>query len=390
MTNFLAKIFIRDYDNLNDPLVRSKYGTLSSTVGIIMNIILATFKMIAGLLSGSVAIMADSVNNFSDAGSSAVSFISFKIASKPADKDHPFGHARIEYVASLIVAFLILHVGLDLFFESGSKIFGIVPMESVKVEAVTIIILSASIILKLLLAILNFGIAKKIDSSVVKATAVDSISDSISTFAVLICSIIIYYTDALIIDALAGIGVSILIIIAGFNIFRETKNSILGEAPVEETVNSIKEIVKEYPGIIDIHDMIVHNYGPNHYIASFHAEVNGEENIFELHDMIDNVEKRIGEVLGIQCTIHMDPIAVNDERLIPLKNIVLEAVKSTDEGIGIHDFRAVIGNTHTNLIFDIALPFDSKLSPTEATETIKKNVSKTDEKLFCVISVDRI
>ena len=389
MIDFLSKIFIKDYKNTSDPTVRSKYGTFSGIVGIFANIILAALKMLLGFFSGSVAIMADGINNLSDAGSSGISFISFKIASKPADRDHPFGHARIEYVASLIVSFLILKIGLDLLADSGSVILGIEEITPVTVETITFIILAASIALKLLLGLFNLGIAKKIDSSVIKATAMDSFSDCISTLAVLVCSVIVKLTGAVIIDSIVGLCVSILIIVAGLKILLETKNSILGEAPVEETVKEIERIVSEYPEVIGIHDMMVHDYGPNRSIASFHAEVNGEDDIYMLHDTIDNIEKRIEHDMGIRCTIHLDPIAVNDERVNHLKALASEAIKLTDPKITMHDFRAVIGTTHTNVIFDIVLPYESKLSPDEVCKKIQENISTLEENLYCVITVDR-
>ncbi len=389
MSELLIRMFVKNYKDTNSSTVREKYGTFSSIVGITVNFILAGIKLLAGFLSGSVAVIADAVNNLSDAGSSGVTFISFKIASKPADRDHPFGHARIEYVASLIVSFLILHVGLDLLLDSGSTILGFSESTPIEVSLVTIIILSASILMKLWLGMFYRKIAKRIDSSVVKAASADSFMDSISTFAVLVCSVVVWMTDMIILDAIVGLFVSILILVAGIKILIETKNSILGEAPIESTVKSIENIVSEYPEILGIHDMLVHNYGPNHYIASFHAEVNGEDNIYELHDIIDNIEKRIGGELGIQCTIHLDPISFGDEATNELREIALKAAKSIDENITIHDFRAVIGTTHTNLIFDIVLPFENKIQPKEIITSIEKEVQKTNANYYCVITVDR-
>ena len=357
MTKLLIKLFVKDYENLQNQSVRTKYGTFSSVVGMIVNFILAAIKLIAGILSGSLAIIADAINNLSDAGSSGISFISFKIASKPADRDHPFGHARIEYVASLIVSFIILTVGLDLLKESGVGILGLGDEEELSVTTLTFVILSISVFLKLWLGFFYRTIAKKIDSSVVRAAGTDCFSDCISTGAVIVSSAIISITDLKVIDSVVGLAVSVLILIAGIRILNETKNSILGEAPVAETVDSIKAIVEEYDCIVGIHDMMVHNYGPNKFIASFHAEVNGDMDIYYLHDMIDNVERRIGNELGIECTIHLDPVCVNDETVNRLKAIATEAALAVDERITIHDFRAVIGTTHTNLIFDIVLPF---------------------------------
>jgi len=388
MTNLLIKLFIKNRDDLSDNSVREKYGTFASIVGIILNGILAAMKMIAGIFSGSLAILADGVNNLSDAGSSGVTFISFKIASKPADRDHPFGHARIEYVASLIVSFLIINVGFDLFADSVKGIFD-TENGGIDVRALVIIVLSASILMKLWLASFYMKIAKKLSSSVIKAAAFDSLSDCISTSAVLISSIVIKYTGFVVIDAVMGLIVSGLIVYAGLNILLENKNSILGEAPVESTIKAIEGIVEEYPEVVGIHDMLVHNYGPGHYFASFHAEVDGEGDIYLLHDTIDNIEKRISNELNIQCTIHMDPITLNDETVNDLKEIALRGAKSVDENITIHDFRVVTGTTHTNLIFDIVLPFESKLSSKEARIEIEKAVNDIRNDLFCVITVDR-
>ena len=388
MTNLLVKLFIKDSDNLSDNTVREKYGTFASVVGVILNALLAAMKMIVGIISGSLAILADGINNLSDAGSSGVTFISFKIASKPADRDHPFGHARIEYVASLIVSFLIIHVGFDLFSDSVKGIFN-TDGAGIDVGALVITVLAASILMKLWLASFYAAIAKKLGSSVIKAAAFDSLSDCISTSAVLISSIIIKYTGFVVIDSVMGLIVSGLIVYAGLNILLENKNSILGEAPVESTIKAIEKIVSDYPEIVGIHDMLVHNYGPGHSFASFHAEVNGEDNVFELHDTIDNIEKRISTELNIQCTIHLDPINLNDETVSELRAIALQGVKAIDERISIHDFRVVTGTTHTNLIFDIVLPFESTLSPTDAKREIEASINGIRNDLFCVITVDR-
>ena len=389
MTELLSKLFVKDHENISNPKVRTAYGTFSSIVGIIINFLLAGGKLLAGFLSGSVAVTADAVNNFSDAGSSAVSLVSFKIAAKPADKDHPFGHARIEYVASLIVSFLILHVGLDLLTDSAKTILGLSESSGIDVTALTIVILSCSILFKLWLGVFYRNIGKKIDSSVILASSADCFSDCISTTAVLICSIVIKLTDFAIIDAIVGLIVSLLILWAGIKILNETKNSILGEAPVEETVTAIEEIAKRYPEIVGIHDMLVHNYGSNHFIASFHAEVDSEQNVFHLHDVVDNVEMQIGKELGIACTIHMDPIALNDAEVNELKEFAISVIKSIDESITIHDFRAVIGDTHTNIIFDIVLPFESEFSPKSIKELISKKIAEQRSNVNCVITVDR-
>jgi len=388
MTDLLIKIFVKDHSNHNDSSVREKYGIFSSIVGIITNIILSGIKLLAGVLSSSIAIIADALNNLSDAGSSMISFVSFKIAAKPADKEHPFGHARIEYVSSMIVSFLILLVGFELL---TSSVNGLIKKDGSNLEVTTLtyIILVVSIILKLWLGLFYRKIAKTIDSSVVSAASPDSFSDCASTAAVLASSIIIGITDWWFIDSVVGLAVSVMIMIAGIKILNETKNSLLGEAPIQEVVDSIKHTVDKYPEVVGIHDMLVHNYGPDHNFASFHAEVNGDDDVYELHDTIDNVEKRISNELNIQCTVHMDPINLNDETVNELREIAIQGVREVDEKITLHDFRVVTGTTHTNLIFDIVLPFESKLTPNDAKREIGLAINNIRNDLYCVITVDR-
>ena len=363
------------------------YGKLSGIIGIGANIILCTAKLIIGLISGSIAIMADALNNLSDTGASVISLVTLRLSMKPADKEHPFGHARIEYVSSLIISFLILLVGFEMISDSISSFFNGVNMPEFKL--VTLIVLALAVVMKLVLGLVQKRIGNIIDSSTLKASATDSLLDSISTFAVLISSIIIHYTGFYYLDAIVGLAVSALIMVAGIRILNETKNSILGEAPVDDTVDSITEILKDYEDIIGTHDLIVHNYGPGHTIVSFHAEVDGRGDIFLLHDTIDNVEKRLNEELGIMCTIHLDPILKNDPITDKYKAQLIDVITKIDSTISIHDFRVVVGNTHTNLIFDVVLPFDSKYSPGEITEVIKEHVTEEMPSCFCVITVDR-
>ncbi len=390
MTELLSRLFVKNYKSPEDPAVRKSYGTLSSFVGIGLNVLLSGIKLVVGIITMSAAIMADALNNCSDAGASIITLVSFKLSSKPADRDHPFGHARIEYIASLIVSFIILLVGFETLFSSFSVLLGIDTAEKTEFTLASLIIIGVSILLKLWLSLFYFKIGKKIDSAVVKASGVDSLMDAISTTVVLVSAIVITVTDIQIIDTIMSIIVSGLIIVAGVRILNETKNSLLGEAPVDEQISDIKKIIKEYPEIIDIHDLMIHNYGPNHYFASLHAEVDGNKDIFKLHDMIDIVEKRIQTELNILCTIHLDPIVTDDDTLNELKSFLISAIKEdVSDEIGIHDFRAVIGETHTNLIFDIVLPFESKISADIAAEKISEAVKKRRGNVFCVITVDR-
>jgi len=389
MTKLLGRLFIKNYENTSDPSVRKAYGTLSSVVGIIINLILAVFKLLCGILSNSVSIMADAFNNLSDSGTSVITLISFKISSRPADKEHPFGHARMEYIASMIVSFIIMLVGAELLLDSGKTLLGLSDKKETAVTTLTIVILAASIIVKLLLALFYRSIGKSIDSSVVLAASADSFSDSFSTLAVLASSIVIKLTGWHVIDAIMGIIVSIPIIIAGFKILNETKDVLLGEAPVDETVRDIERIIKNFPDIIGTHDLMVHNYGPSNFVASFHAEVDGKQDIYYLHDMIDNVERRICDELKILCTIHMDPVVTDDENVNELKTFLIDTMREEGLDFPIHDFRTVIGQTHTNMIFDVVLPFDSKISEEDLKLAISNAVSKKRNYCYCVITVDR-
>ena len=389
MTELLSKLFIKNCENPEHPQVRKKYGTLSSIVGICVNFLLALFKLIAGLISSSSAIIADALNNLSDTASSAVTFISFKISSKPADRGHPFGHARMEYISSMIVSFLILLVGFEMIIES---IKNIISGESSNLEftPAVIVILSISIASKLWLGIFYNKIGSKIKSSVVKASSVDSLFDALSTTAVLVSSIIIHFNPRLyIIDSIVGIAVSIMILVAGGKILLETKDALLGEGPVDEMVKSINKVIEEYPDVEGMHDLMVHNYGPNHFIASFHAEVDGKKDIYQLHDMIDNLERDIKEKLGIACTIHMDPIVTDDEAVVSLKMFLHQTMTECGIELDIHDFRVVIGESHTNLIFDIVIPYDYHLNENDVCIQITKAVEAKRPNCYCVITVDR-
>lgn len=387
MTKLLVKLFVKNSENTSDPSVRGAYGALSGFVGITTNILLSALKLVLGLLSGSLAIMADALNNLSDAGASVITLVSFRMSAKPADREHPFGHARIEYIASMAVSFLILLVGFEMISDSiSSLISGGKPADT---KIITLIMLGFAVVFKLWLAIFYHTVGKKIDSGTIKASGQDSLFDAISTFGVLVCSIIIKFTDWYILDAIVGIAVSILILVAGIRILNETKNNLLGEAPVEETVTGIKSIVDEYPEIIGIHDLMVHNYGPGHYIASFHAEVDGRRDIYLLHDKIDNVEKHIAEKLGILCTIHLDPILIGDPFVDELKAIATDAIGEICSDITLHDFRVVVGETHTNLIFDIVVPFEVEVKPSEIIKDIQEKIKAKNPTYFCVITVDK-
>ena len=388
MTDFILRLFVKDYENKSNPAVRAKCGGAVAIIGIIVNLFLAAFKLFAGILSGSISITADAVNNISDAGSQVVSLITFKISAKPADRDHPFGYARIEYVASMIVSFLILHVGFDLVAGSIDKLIHPEP-PSVDKWVITACVLGASVLCKLWLGVFNGSIAKKINSSVMKATATDSLSDALSTLAVMIGLFLYILFDWYWMDAVMGLVVSVLILWAGIKILNDTKNAILGERPTDEVVRGINDIVAQYPEALGIHDMVVHNYGVSRTIASLHIEVDGKGDIYKLHDTIDNIERRLVRELGIEATIHMDPIVTDDERVSRLRAVAAQTVSGIDERLHIHDFRCVIGHTHTNLIFDIATPFELEMSDAQLCDTVCAKLKALDSTLFAVITVDR-
>ncbi len=388
MTNLLIKLFIKDKENLKSPAVRRAYGTLVSTVGIIVNMILALGKIAVGLMFGAISLAGDGINNLSDAGSQIISLISFKMASKPADRDHPFGHARIEYVASMIVSFFVMLVGWNLFSESINKIFDPEMVTNDSNIWLMVGVLAVSILFKLWLVIFNRTIAKKIDSSVMRATAADSLSDAGASAAVLIALLIFKFTgfDA---DGYMGVVVAVIIFIAGIKILNETKNAILGESADPEVVDGVKRIVSEFPDALGIHDMVVHSYGPGNTIVTLHIEVDGEKSVFDSHDMIDMIERRLNSELGIHSNIHMDPIVTNDKEVSHMRDTVRDIVKAVDERLDIHDFRFVRGITHTNLIFDINVPFEVKMTDNDLKDEISRRISEYNSEFFAVMTVDR-
>ena len=388
MTELLCKLFVKDGENVKSPAVRRAYGTLASVVGIVVNMILAAGKIAVGFLFGAISLAGDGINNLSDAGSQIISLISFKMAAKPADRDHPFGHARIEYVASMIVSFFIMLVGWNLFRESLDKILNADMVTDDSNVWLMVGVLAVSILLKLWLVLFNRRIAGKIDSSVMRATAADSLSDAGASTAVLIAILIFKFTGVDI-DGFMGLAVAVVIFIAGIKILNDTKNSILGEAPSDDVVEGIKAIVAEFPDALGIHDMIVHSYGPGRFVANLHIEVDGSKDIFESHDMIDLIEKRLNSELGILSNIHMDPIVVDDAENDEMRAFTLAAVKAVDERLDIHDFRFVRGKTHTNLLFDITVPFEMKGNNDEIADAVQSKIAETRPDHYIVVNIDR-
>lgn len=386
MTDLLCRLFVRDSDNTASSAVRARYGTLAGIVGIIVNILLFAGKFIIGTLTASIAITADAVNNLSDAGSSVISLISFRISSKPADREHPFGHARIEYIASMIVSFIILFIGVTLMKDSFVKI--IFGGEKTDPSIAAIVVLSLSIIGKLWLFVFNRKLGKRINSAVMAATAADSLSDALSTAAVLAATII-YRIWGFELDAYMGVIVAVLILRAGVGICKESLDSILGSAPDEELVELIKETIFSHPEALGIHDLVVHSYGPGRCFMSCHVEVDGGKDIYASHDAVDNIERELSRDLGVQGVIHLDPIAVGDPLTDKLRADVYEIASDINEKMNVHDFRIVPGTTHTNLIFDVVVPFEVKMSDEEICCIIREKISEIDENYFAVITIDR-
>lgn len=385
MTSLLCKLFIRNAQNTADPRTRGAYATLAAATGIVLNLLLFAFKLLAGTLSLSVAICADAMNNLSDAASQLVALFGCRIAAKEADRHHPFGHARMEYVTSMIVSMIILVIGYELLRDSISKIFN--PSPTV-FHTLTIIILAVSIVVKVWLGLFNRAIGKKIDSDTLRATMVDSLSDAAATTAVLL-SMIFYRLTDIDIDAYVGIAVAVLIFVAGGRVLNDAKNAILGEAPSEETLNAIRAVVAQYPDALGIHDMMVHNYGPGRTVASLHVEVDGSRNVFDMHDMIDCIEKQLHEDCGILATVHMDPIVVGDAEVDRIRAAVQNLLHVIDPRISMHDFRFVRGTTHSNLIFDVAAPFELELTEKELSDRISLAVKTLDPSYRTVVTVDR-
>jgi len=387
MISLLAKLFIKDSHNLNDSNTRSAYGTLCGIVGIILNIILFAVKIIAGVLSGSIAVTADAFNNLSDAGSSVITLLGFRLASKKPDADHPFGHGRSEYIAGLIVSMLIIIVGVELVQSSYDKIIS--PSDSTSINILSAVILISSILIKLYMAFYNKSVGKRINSAALKATAADSLSDSIATGVVLICTLITPFTS-INIDGYCGLAVALFIIYAGINAAKETINPLLGQMPSKEFVEKIEGLVLEHEEVVGIHDLIVHDYGPGRVMISLHAEVCDKADMLATHDVIDNIERELKETLGCAAVIHMDPIASDDCETGIAKEKVLSLLKTVDERITVHDFRMVKGETHTNLIFDIVLPHDIELSDEQAQKKVSELVSSGfSGTYYTVITVDR-
>lgn len=386
MTEYLVKKFVKDYQNTEDVQVRTRYGILSSCVGILCNVLLFGTKLVIGLLMNSLAIMADALNNLSDAASSIISFVGVKMASKPADKEHPFGHGRIEYIAALIVSFLVIEVGITCFRSSFGKLF---DPEPIAFEWVPFLILLLSVGVKLWMSLFNRKLGKRIDSKVMLAAAADSTGDVIVTSATLASILIGYFTSANV-DAIAGLAVSLLVIWSGINIARDTLEPLIGQRPDPELYHQIQEMVESYDGIVGTHDLIIHNYGPNRSMASIHAEVPRETDIEVSHEIIDRIERDVARKLNIFLVIHMDPVEIHDEKVLAVKTKLNGVVQALDPQLSFHDFRVVNGQEQINLIFDLMIPFT--YTPEEAKKVVHQVESlmkEVDSRYQCVITVDK-
>lgn len=386
MIGILTRCF--SLEELPEEKKRGAYGMLCGVVGILLNILLFAGKFITGFVTNSIAITADAVNNLSDAGSSVITLAGFKLAEQKADSEHPYGHGRMEYIAGFVVSAIILIMGFELVRSSIEKI---IHPEKPLFSAVTAVILIVSILVKCYMAFYNYKIGKKIDSAAMKATATDSLSDCVSTTVVLICSVVGYFSG-LQIDGVCGVLVGLLIMYAGLQAAKDTLDPLLGQPPEDEFVEKIEQIVLNFDeNICGVHDLLVHDYGPGRRVISLHAEVPGDGNILKLHDIIDNLEMALTKELGCVATIHMDPVLINDPKVNQLKEQAIETIHKINEVITLHDFRVVFGDTHTNLIFDVVVPFEFELSDEELTTEIEKRIKEDiGKEYFTVIKVDKI
>ncbi|MCR4923259.1 MAG: cation diffusion facilitator family transporter [Lachnospiraceae bacterium] len=383
--DFLARIFIKHHNNVKNPEVRKKYGLLSGYMGIVFNMILFVIKLIAGFASGSVAIMADAFNNLSDTGGSLVALLGFKMSGKKADPEHPFGHGRIEYVTGLIIAIAIILMGVELMKSSVEKILS--PTE-VYFSRLTVVVLLFSIFIKLFMFSYNRDFANKIGSAALKSLSADSLSDSIASSVVLISLIVSEYSSFKL-DGIMGLLVSFFIVITGLKSARDTIDPLLGNPPSRELVESIEKYVASYDEIIGMHDLVVHDYGPGRMMISFHAEVRADGDFVKLHDIVDTIERKLKKALSCDAVIHMDPIFVNDEKTVKMKNLTTLIVNNISPRITIHDFRMVPGVSHTKLIFDVVVPYDFEMSDDEVVREIKKALSMLSGNIFAVVEVDK-
>lgn len=385
MITFLASLFIKDSKNYKEPSVRQAYGVLSGAVGIGLNILLFFGKWLAGTISGSIAIIADAFNNLSDAGSSIITLIGFRLSGQEPDPEHPFGHGRMEYISGLLVSVAILVMGFELIWSSIGKLRSPEPIES---STLVFGILIASILVKLYMFFYNHSLSKKIESAAMKATSVDSLSDTVATTLVLIATLISKYTG-LLLDGWFGILVGLFILYTGGSTLKETIDLLLGQPPKQEFIDEVKEIVLGHSMVHGVHDLIVHDYGPGRVMISLHAEVDVNGDIQDIHEQIDHIEHELQEKLHCSATIHMDPIVTDDKEVLAMKAKVEEMVHFLDESFSMHDFRMVKGSTRTNLIFDVEVPRKTSYTDNEIVNWLKERIHELPgSKYFAVIQID--
>ena len=385
MTDFLVRKFIKNYQNVQDAQVRTQYGILASIVGICCNILLFCVKLAIGLFSHSISVMADAFNNLSDAASSIIGFVGVKMAEKPADEEHPFGHGRIEYISAFIVAFLVIQVGFSLFKTSIGKIREPVPMSF---HGITIVILLISIGVKLWMGLFNSRLGRRIDSKVMMATAADSLGD-VTTTAATIVSLLVFGIWGANLDGIIGLIVSVVVMFAGYNIAKDTLAPLIGEAIDPEVYKKISRFVESYDGIIGSHDLIVHNYGPSRSMASIHAEVPSDVDIEASHEVIDRIERDAMKKMNLFLVIHMDPIKVNNEQVNYYRNMVEEIIGNLDSRLSLHDFRVVMGKRNKNLIFDLMVPREYEPSAKDSLkQKIREMVKERDNTCHCIITIE--
>lgn len=385
MVTLLSRLFIRNREDIQNPAVRQAYGMLCGAVGILLNLCLFAGKFIAGAISHSIAITADAFNNLSDAGSSIITLIGFRMSGQKPDPDHPFGHGRIEYVSGLLVSVIILLMGIELLKSSLAKIL---HPEELAFSPVILVILIASILIKCYMCLYNRALGKKMDSAAMMATAADSFSDTLATAVVLISTLVAHFTG-LSIDGWCGVLVGLFICYSGYNAAKDTISPLLGQAPDKEFVRQVNDIVTAHEGVIGVHDLIVHNYGPGRILISLHAEVPADGDILTLHDMIDTIEHELRDTLNCHAVIHMDPVQVGDEETARLRELVKGYLAEIDDALSMHDFRIVTGPTHTNLIFDVVTPYGFRMTDSELISVISARIQKDNPNYFAVIEVDK-
>lgn len=386
MTEFLVRKFVKNYDDTESTSVRTSYGVLSSFVGIFCNVLLCAAKISIGALMHSISVMADGINNLSDAASSIIGYAGVKMAEKPADEEHPFGHGRMEYIAALVVAFLVIEVGFSFLKTSIGKLKN---PEDIMFEWIPFLILLLSIGVKLWMAAFNRKLGKRIDSKVMLATAADSMGDVITTSATVISILVCSFTGYNI-DAIAGVLVSLVVMWAGVGIAKDTLEPLIGQAPDPELANRLRKEVENYEGIVGTHDLIIHNYGPNRSMASIHAEVPRDVDIEVSHEIIDRIEREVSKKMGIFLVIHMDPVEIRDERVLSVKETLQNVLEEIDSEIKFHDFRIVRGEKRINLIFDVVVPFSyNERKQKELEKQISQKMMEQDVRFCCVITVEK-